>query len=171
MSSGDTPVISTRGLTKRYRGSDALVDLDLDRSIPEIHFDENQVMQILHNLIRNAADSMQAGGALDMKTFHVDDTVCLSISDTGSGIPADILDRLFDPFFTTKPDGTGLGLAVSKKIIEDHGGKIEVHSIVGKGTTFTICFSTKENPSKLRLPTPSQTAILVPLGVAPVKKT
>jgi len=144
--------------------------LDIDRSIPEIQFDENQVMQILHNLLRNAAESMQAGGALDLKTFRTDDAVCFSISDTGTGIPPDILDRLFDPFFTTKPDGTGLGLAVSKKIIEDHGGKVEVQSTLGKGTTFTICFPTKENPSKIRLPTPSQTAILVPLGVAPVKK-
>ena len=152
--------LATRGI---------LAHLDLDRSIPEVDFDENQVMQILHNLIRNAADSMQTGGSLNLKTFLHDDGVCFSISDTGTGIPADILDRLFDPFFTTKPDGTGLGLAVSKKIIEDHGGKIEVQSVVGKGTTFTICFST--NPHAPMLRPPSQSSImLVPLGVAPAKK-
>src|SRR5204862_2093595 len=126
--------------------------LDLDRSIPEIYFDENQVMQILHNLIRNAAESMQQGGTLKLKTGRIDDHVSLSISDTGTGIPAEILDRLFDPFFTTKPDGTGLGLAVSKKIIEDHGGKIEVQSTVGKGTTFVISFPPRPPAHVLQRP-------------------
>jgi signal transduction histidine kinase len=112
--------------------------LDLDRSIPELNYDENQLMQVLHNLIRNAADSMPHGGALSLKTGREGDLVSLIISDSGSGIPADILERLFDPFFTTKPDGTGLGLAVSKKIIDDHGGRVEVQSQVGKGSHFKI---------------------------------
>jgi len=141
--------------------------LDLDRSIPEIHFDENQMMQILHNLIRNAADSMRQGGALGLKTGRTDDHVCLAISDTGTGIPSEILDRLFDPFFTTKPDGTGLGLAVSKKIIEDHGGKIEVQSTVGKGTTFTISFPPA--PPAHAQPAHASSTVLIPLGVAPVR--
>ena len=141
--------------------------IDLDRSIPEIHFDENQVMQILHNLIRNGTESMQAGGSLTVKTGRNDESVCLSITDTGTGIPAEIMDRLFDPFFTTKSDGTGLGLAVCKKIIEDHGGRIEVQSMLGKGTTFTICFPTTPPSRHSR---PSSTVIFMPLGVAPAKK-
>lgn len=112
--------------------------LDLDRSIPEVNIDENQIMQTLHNLIRNAADSMPQGGALGLKTGRDGDLVYLTISDSGSGIPPDVLEQIFDPFFTTKPDGTGLGLAVSKKIIDDHGGRIEVQSQAGKGTTFRI---------------------------------
>jgi signal transduction histidine kinase len=112
--------------------------VDLDRSIPEVNYDENQVMQVLHNLIRNAADSMPGGGALAIRTAREGDNVCLTVQDSGSGIPPEVQERLFDPFFTTKPDGTGLGLAVSKKIIDDHGGHIEVKSIVGKGTTFRI---------------------------------
>jgi signal transduction histidine kinase/DNA-binding response OmpR family regulator len=112
--------------------------LDLDRSIPELTYDENQIMQVIHNMIRNAADSMPQGGALNLKTAREGDLVSLQIADSGSGIPPHILDRLFDPFFTTKPDGTGLGLAVSKKILDDHGGRIEVQSTVGKGTTFKI---------------------------------
>ena len=143
--------------------------LDLDRSIPEIFFDENQVMQILHNLIRNAAESMQQGGTLNLKTGRADDHVVLSISDTGTGIPSEILDRLFDPFFTTKPDGTGLGLAVSKKIIEDHGGKIEVQSTVGKGTTFILSFPPTPPSNALQRPlglSPSSAALVLPLGVA-----
>jgi signal transduction histidine kinase len=113
-------------------------NIDLDRSIPEVSFDENQILQVLHNMMRNAGDSMPQGGALSLKTGREGEMVYLSITDSGSGIPPEILERLFDPFFTTKPDGTGLGLAVSKKIIDDHGGKIEVESQVGKGTQFKI---------------------------------
>lgn len=126
--------------------------LDLDRSIPEINFDENQLMQVLHNMIRNAADSMPHGGALNLKTGREGDFVYVQISDSGSGIPPQILERLFDPFFTTKPDGTGLGLAVSKKIIDDHGGKVEVQSTVGKGSHFKISLplvNTSQVPSVL----------------------
>lgn len=112
--------------------------LDLDHSIPEVHIDENQIMQTLHNLIRNAADSMPHGGALGLKTGRDGDLVCLTISDSGTGIPPDVLEQIFEPFFTTKPDGTGLGLAVSKKIIDDHGGRIEVQSQAGKGTIFRL---------------------------------
>jgi len=119
--------------------------LDLDRSIPEIMFDENQILQVLHNMIRNAADSMQQGGALGIKTGREGDMVYLIISDSGSGIPPEILERLFDPFFTTKPDGTGLGLAVSKKIIDDHDGNIEVESIVNKGTQFKVLLPMKQS--------------------------
>ncbi|MCW8131538.1 MAG: PAS domain-containing protein, partial [Planctomycetota bacterium] len=113
-------------------------DLDLDRSLPEVSFDEGQMLQVLHNLIRNAADSMPNGGGLTVKTWRDSDTAVLAISDTGSGIPADVRDRLFSPFITTKPDGTGLGLAVTKKIVDDHGGRIDFTSVEGKGTTFFI---------------------------------
>lgn len=112
--------------------------LDLDRSIPEIALDDNQFLQMLHNMIRNAADSMPHGGALSLKTGREGEMVYLTIADSGSGIPPEILEQIFDPFFTTKPDGTGLGLAVSKKIVDDHGGRVEVQSQVGKGTTFKI---------------------------------
>ena len=113
-------------------------NLDLDRSIPEVPLDEGQIFQVLHNMIRNSDDSMPQGGVLNLKTAREGDMVSLTISDSGAGIPANILDRLFDPFFTTKADGTGLGLAVSKKIIDDHGGRIEVQSQVGKGTRLKI---------------------------------
>ena len=113
-------------------------DLDMDRSLPELMFDENQILQVLHNLIRNAADSMQQGGGLTLKTSRNGDMAVLSITDTGSGIPEDVRERIFSPFITTKPDGTGLGLAVTKKIVDDHGGRIDFDSVVGKGTTFRI---------------------------------
>jgi signal transduction histidine kinase/DNA-binding response OmpR family regulator len=118
-------------------------NLDLDRSIPEVPFDENQIRQVLHNLIRNAADSMPQGGALNLKTGRDADMVYFVCTDSGTGMPPEVSERLFDPFFTTKPDGTGLGLAVSKKIIDDHGGRIEVQSSLGKGTTFKVLLPTQ----------------------------
>jgi len=113
-------------------------DLDLDRSLPEVSFDEGQLLQVLHNLVRNAADSMPGGGGLNLKTWRDGDFAVLALTDTGSGIPADVRERIFSPFITTKPDGTGLGLAVTKKIVDDHGGRIDFTSTEGKGTTFYI---------------------------------
>lgn len=130
-------------------GRNIHASIDLDRSIPEISIDENQITQVLHNLIRNGADSMQQGGAMQLKTGREGERVSLVFTDSGCGIPPDILERLFDPFFTTKPDGTGLGLAVSKKIIDDHGGTIEVHSVVGKGTEFKILLPMKASQQSL----------------------
>lgn len=139
--------------------------LDLDRSIPEISFDENQLMQVLHNMLRNAADSMPHGGALNLKTGREGDFCYVMISDSGSGIAPQILERLFDPFFTTKPDGTGLGLAVSKKIIDDHGGKVEVQSVEGKGSHFRI-YLPLQAPSQL--PTAAATSGMFESVIAPV---
>ncbi|MFH0938469.1 MAG: ATP-binding protein [Planctomycetota bacterium] len=112
--------------------------LDLDRSIPEGCFDANQILQVLLNLIRNAGDSMPHGGALNLKTGREGDMLYAEVTDCGGGISVEIQERMFEPFFTTKSDGTGLGLAVCKKIIDDHDGRIEVQSQIGKGATFRV---------------------------------
>lgn len=112
--------------------------LDLDRSLPALNLDENQFLQVLHNLLRNAGDSMPQGGALEVRTGREGELACVAVTDSGTGIPAEIVEQVFDPFFTTKHDGTGLGLAVCKQIVDSHGGRIEVQSQVGKGTTFRI---------------------------------
>ena len=94
------------------------------------------------NLLTNAIDALPPGGQVTIRTRPSDDgkTVRIEVSDTGTGIDPAIRERIFDPFFTTKPlgQGTGLGLSISYGIIRDHGGRIEVESEMGKGTTFKV---------------------------------
>jgi len=94
--------------------------------------------QVLLNLCKNALQSMPEGGSLRIKAGTSDTNVILAVSDTGHGIAPDDLERVFEPFFTTKARGTGLGLALCKKIIEEHGGTIRVESEMGKGTSIII---------------------------------
>jgi two-component system NtrC family sensor kinase len=115
---------------------------ELDPDLPLISLDANQIQQVLMNIILNAADAMSGGGTLAIKSqlSSQDDSVEVTIADSGCGIPKEVIDRIYDPFFTTKEQkkGTGLGLAVSYGIIKKHQGFILVESEVGKGTTFTI---------------------------------
>lgn len=92
------------------------------------------------NLILNARDAMSLGGRLEIATDVNDDSISITFSDTGSGIEPEHLAKIYDPFFTTKQigKGTGLGLAVSYGIIQDHGGHIAVESRPGEGTVFQI---------------------------------
>lgn len=107
--------------------------------IPTIKGDHNQLKQVFLNLINNAIFAMAGGGVLTIRTGKMDDEVYVDVEDTGHGIPPDILPRIFEPFFTTKKEkGTGLGLSISYRIIESHGGRIEVKSEVNKGTRFTV---------------------------------
>jgi two-component system NtrC family sensor kinase len=99
-----------------------------------------QLQQVFVNLIVNAFQAMPQGGTLTITTGVRNGNVMVAVRDTGCGIPEQNLARLFDPFFTTKPSGqgTGLGLSVSRGIIEMHQGTIEVESEVGRGSCFTV---------------------------------
>jgi len=114
-----------------------------------------KLIQVFTNLLFNGGQAIASGlddsngnsmgggktsGKIDVKTYQKIDTIYVEISDTGKGIPDDILDKIFNPFFTTKPvgEGTGLGLSICYDIIQEHGGDIRVASAVGQGTTFTI---------------------------------
>jgi PAS domain S-box-containing protein len=124
--------------------ADALkFDIQLDRSLPSVMGELTGLEQVIINLVMNARD---AGAHLvRIETSRVPgrvDQLRLSISDDGSGIESESLRRLFEPFFTTKPKGTGLGLWLSQRIIQDHGGAIASDSEPGKGTTFTITLPT-----------------------------
>ena len=112
---------------------------ELDSSIPQVLMDPQQIKQVLLNLIQNALHSMPEGGELKITSRKTEDRMIqISVKDSGLGISPDVLEEMFNPFFTTKPDGTGLGLPISQKIIHNHGGKIEVSSEVNKGTTFSF---------------------------------
>jgi two-component system NtrC family sensor kinase len=108
--------------------------------LPPISVDPGQIRQVFMNLVINAGHAMQQGGELEISTYFSGDGryLCAGFKDNGVGIPEDDLARIFDPFFTTKPQGTGLGLSISYGIIVNNGGKIEVQSSVGKGTTFVV---------------------------------
>jgi signal transduction histidine kinase len=105
-----------------------------------------QLRQVLWNLLRNAVTAMPKGGTLRLSVARRDQTngmeeAVLSVSDTGIGIRREDLDHIFEPFFSRRKDGTGLGLALTARIVEDHKGTIEVSSEVGKGTTFVLRFA------------------------------
>ncbi|MBI4638034.1 MAG: GAF domain-containing protein [Candidatus Rokubacteria bacterium] len=108
--------------------------------LPMVDVDVSQMKQVVLNIINNAVHAMPDGGTLTVRTGANDGQVYVEITDTGTGIAPEILDKIFDPFFTTKPDvtGTGLGLSVSLGIVQRHGGTIEVKTELGKGSTFTI---------------------------------
>jgi hypothetical protein len=115
------------------------VDADIEEDIPTARLDAEKIKQVILNLLRNAADAMSEGGAVSLSLKSSGEEYFeISISDTGQGMTAKVLGKIFNPFFTTKPDGTGLGLALSRKIVEDHGGKLLAHSEPGEGSTFTL---------------------------------
>ncbi|MEK7858525.1 MAG: ATP-binding protein [Elusimicrobiota bacterium] len=115
------------------------LDKQLDAANPPLDIDVVEMQQAIRNLIGNGIEVMPGGGAVRIRTVMADaGTVMLEIGDTGSGIPPDVLDKIFAPFFTTKARGTGLGLAVVRKVIERHSGRVDVESVVGQGTTFKL---------------------------------
>ena len=109
-------------------------------NIPEIECIPSQLNQVFMNLLVNAAQAIPERGEITVRTRRVDDRVCIEISDTGTGIPQELMNRIFDPFFTTKPvgTGTGLGLSIAHGIIRKHKGRIDVRSEPGKGTSFQV---------------------------------
>lgn len=118
---------------------------ELDETLPAIVGDPQQLQQVFLNLLLNAADSIPEGGTITVRTLHDEQakTVDIVLRDTGKGIPAELMEKIFQPFFTTKGKGTGLGLAVSKRIVEEHGGRITVSNNVSGGVTFAITLPVK----------------------------
>ncbi|MDD2699997.1 MAG: ATP-binding protein [Sideroxydans sp.] len=108
--------------------------------LPEIMCAPSQLNQVFLNLFTNAAQAMETQGKLFIKSWHDATHIHIGVTDTGKGMPQEIVQRIFDPFFTTKPvgEGTGLGLAITHQIIQQHGGTIRVESRVGEGSSFHI---------------------------------
>lgn len=100
--------------------------------------DPDQIKQVFVNLIKNAVESMPTGGTLTMKTVTEDNCIRIDVIDTGEGMTQEVMENIFVPFYTTKPGGTGVGLAVTHQIIDEHEGQLKVKSEVGRGTTFSV---------------------------------
>ncbi|WP_449538836.1 ATP-binding protein [Ferdinandcohnia sp. Marseille-Q9671] len=121
------------------QGKNCEIDVQIENSLPLIECDEKQMKQVFLNLIKNGVESVPDDGKLTIECRNESNNwVLIRICDKGCGIPKIVQEKLFEPFFTTKDYGTGLGLMVSKKIIEDHHGTIQIASEEGKGTEVTI---------------------------------
>jgi PAS domain S-box-containing protein len=142
-------------LLRRVLGEDVVLVVRPDPALCPVRCDRGQIEQVLLNLAVNARDAMPHGGSLVLETRNVTESrpsdsgtavaeewACLLVRDTGSGIPADVVPHVFEPFFTTKEHGkgTGLGLATVHGIVVQNGGRIQVESAEGRGTTFAIRF-------------------------------
>jgi signal transduction histidine kinase len=118
------------------------IKIELERApdLPEVEHDSDQIHQVLLNLLLNAVQAIDGGGAgtVRVRVGSRDDYASVVVSDSGRGIPPQNLSNIFRPFFTTKGNGTGLGLSLARRIVEEHHGRIEVTSVVGKGSQFEV---------------------------------
>jgi len=131
-------------LKHQFEKSNIKLNLKFSEDIPSIYADCSQIHQVFLNIIVNAIQAINQNGVIEIETFAKDGYVNIKFMDNGVGILPEHIHKIFEPFFTTKEagKGTGLGLAVSKRIIDEHNGKIEVESTPGKGTVFTVKFPT-----------------------------
>ena len=120
---------------------DVALEIDFGSPSPEmgVEVDATQMRRVVHNLVINAMQASPRGtGKVSVRGTANEETMTLTVTDNGVGIPVDRLPMIFEPYYTTKEDGTGLGLAISKRIVEEHGGTISAESLVGKGSTFMV---------------------------------
>lgn len=131
---------TARLVTHQQRGADIQIVIEAAAGLPRVAGDVGQLQQAVVALATNAIDAMPDGGTLTLRATSSNTRVLVQVLDTGIGIAPENMNKIFDPFFTTKDvgRGTGLGLAVCYGILSDHGGRLEVRSTVGAGTTFTI---------------------------------
>jgi two-component system, sporulation sensor kinase E len=134
------PELDNRGITIKTK---------LARQIPATPIDPTQTQQALVNLVKNAMQAMTRGGTLTLQTGESSEAVWVSVTDTGGGIPQEQINRIFEPFYTTKKKGTGLGLMIVQRIVRAHGGRIELESHVGRGTTFRLWLPLYEKKTRL----------------------
>ena len=113
--------------------------VELSDALPQVEVDRGQIKQVLLNIIVNAIQSITDQGRIHIVSEQLDSgEVSVCVSDNGCGIPAAVRERLYDPFFSTKPSGTGLGMTIARRIVEDHHGRIEIDSVEGQGSSVTL---------------------------------
>jgi len=137
----DTVIFMEHYLT---RFKNITIMLEKGENIPQVAVDKIHIQQALVNIIMNAAQAMEKGGTIRIGTAHHNDRVSISVTDQGPGIRREDREKIFEPFFTTKQkgEGTGLGLSLSRRLVEANGGSIAVESEFGKGSCFTIFLPT-----------------------------
>jgi signal transduction histidine kinase len=124
-----------------------VVDSQIAPDLPTVCGSAGRLKQALLNLLVNARQAMPDGGRITISADRErDGRVAVAVEDTGCGIPSELHAHVFRTFFTTKSDGTGLGLPITKKIVEDHGGMIQMESEPGHGARFTIHLPTRTEP-------------------------
>jgi two-component system, sporulation sensor kinase E len=125
-------------LDAELKDRDILVELELDKSLPPVEIDRDQIKQAFYNIIRNALQAMKSGGILRLRSGADETHQFVSFSDTGGGIPPENISRVFEPYFTTKSSGSGLGLLIVRRIVRAHGGEVMIESERNRGLTLTI---------------------------------
>ncbi|HYX70747.1 MAG TPA: ATP-binding protein, partial [Terriglobales bacterium] len=124
----------------RQQASARDIDFDLVRAegLPLVAHDVGQIQQVVLNLLLNAIQSIEREGKVGLTLAQQNGHAVITVSDTGRGIPPEHLPNIFRPFYTTKRQGTGLGLSLARRIVEEHGGRVEVDSAPGQGARFTL---------------------------------
>ena len=131
-----------RDVLMLYESLAGRLQVELAPMLPRIVGDPAQLRQVIHNLLQNAEDALvdTANPRIVVRTEPHTGGLCVTISDNGSGFPHELMQRVFEPYVTTKPKGTGLGLVIVKKIIEEHGGGVEISNIAPHGARVTLTF-------------------------------
>ncbi len=130
------------------------VSVDSPSAMPSVPADKDQMKQAFFNLLKNAIQATPDGGRIEISLWHDDVEAGVSFSDYGTGIEPDVFGRILDPYYTTKHDGTGLGLVIVQRIVRDHGGRLDLRSEPGQGSTFTLALPLAER--RIRLLKPSR---------------
>lgn len=125
-------------VSEEFSRSKITIKLDLSEHLPKVMMDEYQMKQAVYNIIKNAFEAMPHGGILEIAAYEENHQVRIEFRDNGEGIQKERLSRIFEPYYTTKMTGSGLGLMIAYRIVKEHGGRIEVSSEEGKGTTFAV---------------------------------
>jgi signal transduction histidine kinase len=124
------------------------IELKKDPHLPPIEHDSDQIHQVLLNLLLNAVQAIETSGTVRVELSTLEENAAISVTDTGRGIAPEHLPNIFRPFYTTKGNGTGLGLSLARRIVEDHHGRIEVTSELGKGARFVLVLPFRQEQSE-----------------------
>jgi nitrogen fixation/metabolism regulation signal transduction histidine kinase len=125
-----------------YESLAGVIHVELAPDLPRITGDAAQLRQVLHNLLQNSQDALvgSPNPSIVVRTQTTAGGLCVTITDNGTGFPDQLIQRAFEPYMTTKPKGTGLGLVIVKKIIEEHGGTVQIANVAPHGARVTLVF-------------------------------